>query len=68
MLTEEQVTEKANLIFLIDYSKRRYFKVLDYSDNPLAPEKTAYKLHFTDLLGNRKKVIYYPNTVGFQSL
>ena len=68
MLTKQEVVNKAKELFLIDDTKRVYFKKVDYTLNNFAPENTGYKLHFTDLLGNRKKVIYYPNTVGFQSL
>jgi len=68
MLTKDQVIKKAKELYLIDESKRIILKIMDYKNNPFAPENTGYKLHFTDLLGNRKKVIYYPNTVGFQSL
>lgn len=42
------------------------FKVIDYSDNRLAPEPVAYRVHYTDYFGVRCKVTYYPNTVGFQ--
>ena len=45
---------------------RIMFKVLDYSENPFAPEKFAYRVHYTNHLGQRKKVTYYPKSVGFQ--
>lgn len=67
MLNKQDVIKAAS-IFLIDTSKRVYFKVIDYSNNPLAPEKVAYKIYFWDLAGSRKKFVYYPNTVGFQGL
>ena len=41
-------------------------KALDYSDNSLSPEKVAYRVYYTDCLGDRRKVTYWPNTVGFQ--
>lgn len=41
-------------------------KEIDYSNNRLAPESIAYRIHYTDFTGKRCKVTYYPNTVGFQ--
>lgn len=65
ILTKEQVVaELAKRDILGD--GRVVFKVIDYSDNRLAPEKTAYQVHYTDYTGKRRKVTYYPNTVGFQ--
>lgn len=40
-------------------------KVLDYTNNPLAPEKVAYSITYKEF-GVSRKVVYYPNTVGFQ--
>lgn len=40
-------------------------KVLDYNNNPLAPEKVAYSITYKEF-GVSRKVVYYPNTVGFQ--
>jgi len=66
-LTKEQVLDAAKELFMVDDNRRIYFKVVDYSDNPVAPEKVAYRLYFWDILGKRNKFTYYPNTVGFQS-
>jgi hypothetical protein len=41
------------------------FSVIDYSQNPLAPEKEAYRVHFTEY-GQRRKCTIYPETVGAQ--
>lgn len=40
-------------------------KEVDYSENPLAPEKTAYFVTFRSF-GKLIKLAYYPSTVGFQ--
>lgn len=40
-------------------------KVLDYTNNPLAPEKVAYSITYKEF-GVSRKAVYYPNTVGFQ--
>jgi len=66
MLTKQEVLNKAKELYLIDESKRIILKIMDYKNNPVAPECTAYRLHFTDVFGTRKKVTYYPNTLGFQ--
>lgn len=41
-------------------------KEIDYSNNRLAPEAVAYRIFYTEYTGQRRKVTYYPNTVGFQ--
>jgi len=68
ILNKDDVIEAAKQIFLIDTDRRIYFKVVDYSDNPMAPEQIAYKFYFWDITGQREKFMYYPNTVGFQGL
>ncbi|AIT14205.1 hypothetical protein PBI_121Q_315 [Escherichia phage 121Q] len=46
---------------------RLIVKVLDYSNNPLAPEPVAYKLSWISAFsGKRERCVYYPNTVGLQ--
>ena len=41
-------------------------KEVDYSNNRFAPEMIAYRIFYTEYTGQRRKVTYYPNTVGFQ--
>lgn len=41
-------------------------KEIDYSNNRFAPEMIAYRIFYTEYTGQRRKVTYYPNTVGFQ--
>ncbi|QVW04291.1 hypothetical protein 2017MatK_0115 [Vibrio phage ICP1] len=36
---------------MIDESRMIYFKPVDYSDNPIAPEQTAYRLYYWDIFG-----------------
>lgn len=45
---------------------RIIIKEIDYSNNRFSPEMSAYCIHYTDYTGARRKVTYYPNTVGFQ--
>ena len=68
MLDKNDVLQAAKLVFLVDDTRRTYLKVVDYSNNPIAPEKVAYKFYFYNLMGQREKTMYWPNTVGFQVL
>jgi hypothetical protein len=44
----------------------RHLKAV-YEGNILAPEGTAYRISFTDLItSKRRTVTLWPNTVGFQ--
>lgn len=64
-LTKEQVLEELRKHTIIGEG-RIVFKVLDYSANPLSPNKVAYRLTYPEYGGGRRKVTYYPGTVGFQ--
>lgn len=55
-LTEHEILGEGRIII----------KEIDYSNNRFAPEMVAYRIHYTDYAGTRRKVTYYPNTVGFQ--
>tara|TARA_R110000744_G_scaffold74111_1_gene148221 strand:+ start:1601 stop:1822 length:222 start_codon:yes stop_codon:yes gene_type:complete len=50
---------------LLEAAKSIRVKVVDYSNNPIAPESIAYKVSFT-LWGSKTSLTYYPNTVGYQ--
>jgi len=65
LLTKEQVIQELTKHDVLGKG-RVMFKVMDYTNNGLSPEKVAYRLYYTDYLGQRKKVTYYPNSVGFQ--
>lgn len=65
MLTKEQVIEELSKFDTLGEG-RIVFKVLDYSENRFAPEKVAYRVHYSNYMGQRRKVTYYPNSVGFQ--
>lgn len=65
MLTKEQVIQELSKFDTLGEG-RIVFKVLDYSENRFAPEKVAYRVHYSNYLGQRRKVTYYPNSVGFQ--
>ncbi len=68
MLTKQDVIQAAkDRNHFIDESRRIYFKVIDHSDNVIAPEDTAYRFYYWDIFGKRQKFSFYPNTVGFQS-
>lgn len=65
MLTKEQVIEELSKFDTLGEG-RIVFKVLDYSENRFAPEKVAYRVHYSNYMGQRRKVTYYPNSAGFQ--
>jgi hypothetical protein len=65
MLNKEQVIQELSKFDILGEG-RIVFKVLDYSENRFAPEKVAYRVHYSNYLGQRRKVTYYPNSVGFQ--
>lgn len=65
MLTKEQVIKELSKFDTLGEG-RIVFKVLDYSENRFAPEKIAYRVHYSNYMGQRRKVTYYPNSVGFQ--
>ena len=65
MLTKEQVIQELSKFDILGEG-HIVFKVLDYSRNWLAPEEVAYRVHYSNYLGQRRKVTYYPNSVGFQ--
>lgn len=65
MLTKEQVIKELSKFDTLGEG-RIVFKVLDYSENRFAPEKVAYRVHYSNYLGQRRKVTYYPDSVGFQ--
>ena len=68
LLTKQDVMQAAKEVnHFIDESRRIYFKVMDYSENCVAPEDTAYRFYYWDIFGKRQKFTYYPKTVGFQS-
>lgn len=65
VLTKEQVLAELRKRTSIG-TGRVVFKVLDYTGNAFAPERTAYRVHYTDAAGTRRRVTYYPGTVGVQ--
>jgi len=65
LLTKEQVLDELRKHEIMG-DGRVTFKVMDYSNNQLAPENYAYRVQYSDYSGTRRKVTYYPNTVGFQ--
>ena len=41
-------------------------KTVSYKDNGFAPESEAYIIYYPGYNNIRRKVAYWPNTVGFQ--
>lgn len=64
-MTKEQIISELSKFTLFGEG-RIIVKEIDYSNNRFAPEMVAYRIHYTEIGGKRRKVTYYPNTVGFQ--
>lgn len=68
LMTPTEIIDKIRNDTGRDVSGNLRVRVIDYSENPLAPEKYAYSLSWTCIFsGKREKCIYYPNTYGMQS-
>lgn len=68
LMTPTEIIDKIRNDTGRDVSGNLRVKVIDYRDNPVAPEKYAYSLSWTCIFsGKREKCIYYPNTYGMQS-
>jgi hypothetical protein len=50
---------------IVDEDKKITIKKLDYSDNPLSPVETAYKVYYSSM-GKRSKSTYFGEQLGFQ--
>lgn len=64
MLQRTEILKALNERYILPEKVR--IRVIDYANNPLAPEDKAYRITFTSL-GQKRKVTYWPNTVGFQA-
>ena len=68
LMTPTEIIDKIRNDTGRDVSGNLRVRVIDYSENPLAPEKYAYSLSWACIFsGKRAKCIYYPNTYGMQS-
>ena len=67
LLQSEQIIDKIYNDLGHNVSVKFRKKVIDYRENPLAPEQFAYSISWEcQFSGNRGSAIYYPNTVGLQ--
>jgi len=67
ILTKDEVIKQFKDKYGRDISEKLRFKVCDHTNNRLSPEPYCYKLYFTEF-GQRKRLAYWPNTVGYQGL
>jgi len=65
-LTRSELIEAFKHKHGMDITKGLRVTRIDHTGNPLAPEKTCYKLYFTGIDGKRRRLAYWPNTVGYQ--
>ena len=50
---------------IVDEDKKIIIKKLDYSNNPLSPADTAYRVYYSSM-GKRKRLTYFGEDLGFQ--
>jgi hypothetical protein len=50
---------------VVDSGSRVVVKAVDYSENPLVPTDTGYKVYYTSA-GVRRKSTYFGANLGFQ--
>ena len=66
MKTKDEIIKYLNDHGVCTPEKTR-MKIEDHSNNPLAPEKTCYKVTFKNVFGKTSRFAVWPDTVGFQS-
>jgi len=66
LLTRQELIADFQKKYAMDISAGLRVVTVDHSDNPLAPEPTCYKLYFAGIDGNRRRLAYWPDTVGYQ--
>lgn len=64
-MTRNELIEKLKKVDLIGEG-RIVIKEIDYSGNPLAPQKQAWSVCYPDASGNRRKAVYHGEVYGFQ--
>lgn len=65
-IDRSELISKLKQCRIVDDTKRIIIKELDYSNNPISPVNTAYRISYTDILGKKCKTVYFGETVGFQ--
>lgn len=65
-MTRNDIIDRLKSVYLVGDGPIR-ITAKSYEGNILAPEGTAYRVSFTDLItSKRRTVTLWPNTVGFQ--
>ena len=64
-LTRSEIIEIFSNRYGMDITESLRFKIDDHNGNRLAPERFCYKVYFTQF-GRRRKLAFWPNTVGYQ--
>ena len=64
-INRNELIKKLKECRIVDNDQTIRVKQLDYSNNPLSPVDTAYRVFYTSL-GQRKKSTYFNESLGFQ--
>jgi hypothetical protein len=64
-MTRTELIENLSKVDIIGKG-RIIIKELDYTNNPLAPEKKAWSVCYADATGNRRRAVYHGERFGFQ--
>lgn len=68
LLQKSQIIQMYKKSSGIDISEGLRIRYCDYRDNPLAPEKFAYRLSWISVFsGKREQGTYWPFSVGMQA-
>lgn len=57
--------EKLKMVDIVGKG-RIIIKEIDYTGNPLAPQKQAWSVCYTDGTGQRRRAVYHGEVFGFQ--
>lgn len=64
-MTRAELLEKLSKVDILGKG-RIIVKEIDYTNNPLAPQKQAWSVCYTDGAGNRRRAVYHGEVFGFQ--
>lgn len=64
-MTRNELIERLQKVTVIGKG-RIVVKEIDYSNNFLAPQKTAWSVCYSDIDGSRRKAVYHGEVFGFQ--
>jgi hypothetical protein len=64
-MEEQAILEALSKVDIIGTGRIK-IKTINYKDGGFAPESEAYIIYYPSYTHGRRKVAYWPNTIGFQ--